>query len=117
MPQASKQTIKVAGDQAGQRLDRVLAQTFKTQALANQAPPLSRNPLKALILDGAVSIGARTVREPGGKAPPASRSAAIRRAATAWRSAPTGASPSPIGRCWSASTARTAKRTANRRPA
>src|SRR5438477_13087163 len=65
MPQASKQTIKVAGDQAGQRLDRVLAQTFKAQAFAEQASALSRTRLKALILDGAVSIGARTIRDPG----------------------------------------------------
>jgi 23S rRNA pseudouridine1911/1915/1917 synthase len=55
MPQASKETIKVAGEQAGQRLDRVLA--------ASSA--LSRTRLKALILDGAVSIGARTIRDPG----------------------------------------------------
>src|SRR6266404_408741 len=60
MPQASKQTISVAGEQAGQRLDRVLAQAFKDQASA-----LSRTRLKALILDGAVSIGARTIRDPG----------------------------------------------------
>jgi 23S rRNA pseudouridine1911/1915/1917 synthase len=55
MPQASKETISVAGDQAGQRLDRVLA----------SASALSRTRLKALILDGAVSIGARTIRDPG----------------------------------------------------
>src|SRR5471032_2614017 len=55
MPQASKETISVAGEQAGQRLDRVLA--------ANSA--LSRTRLKALILDGAVSIGARAIRDPG----------------------------------------------------
>jgi 23S rRNA pseudouridine1911/1915/1917 synthase len=60
MPQASKETIKVAGEQAGQRLDRVLAQAF-----ANQASALSRTRLKALILDGAVSIGTRTIRDPG----------------------------------------------------
>ena len=60
MPQASKETISVAGEQAGQRLDRVLAQAFKDQAAA-----LSRTRLKALILDGAVSIGARTIRDPG----------------------------------------------------
>src|SRR5436190_19203564 len=58
MPQASKQTIKVAGDEAGQRLDRVLAQAF-----ADRAAALSRTRLKALILDGAVSIGARTIRD------------------------------------------------------
>src|SRR4051812_8347071 len=55
MPQTSKETIKVAGEQAGQRLDRVLA----------SASALSRTRLKALILDGAVRIGARTIRDPG----------------------------------------------------
>src|SRR5215213_6662102 len=64
MPQASKQTISVAGEQAGQRLDRVLAQAFASQASAVQALALSRTRLKALILDGAVSIGARTIRDP-----------------------------------------------------
>jgi 23S rRNA pseudouridine1911/1915/1917 synthase len=55
MPQASKETIKVAGEQAGQRLDRVLA----------SASALSRTRLKALILDGAVSIGGRAILDPG----------------------------------------------------
>jgi 23S rRNA pseudouridine1911/1915/1917 synthase len=60
MPQASTETISIAGEQAGQRLDRVLA-----QALKDQASPLSRTRLKALILDGAVTIGARAIRDPG----------------------------------------------------
>jgi 23S rRNA pseudouridine1911/1915/1917 synthase len=60
MPQASKETISIAGEQAGQRLDRVLAQALKDQASA-----LSRTRLKALILDGAVTIGARAIRDPG----------------------------------------------------
>jgi 23S rRNA pseudouridine1911/1915/1917 synthase len=60
MPQASQETISIAGEQAGQRLDRVLA-----QALKDQASPLSRTRLKALILDGAVTIGARAIRDPG----------------------------------------------------
>src|SRR6478735_143378 len=55
MPQASTETINVSGEQAGQRLDRVLA----------GASALSRTRLKALILDGAVTIGARTIRDPG----------------------------------------------------
>ena len=55
MPQASTETINVAAEQSGQRLDRVLA--------AGSA--LSRTRLKALILDGAVTIGARTIRDPG----------------------------------------------------
>src|SRR5512134_3719551 len=43
--------VVVAGEEAGQRLDRVLA--------ARTA--LSRTRLKALILDGAVAIGPRTI--------------------------------------------------------
>jgi len=52
---SSCETILVAGDDAGMRLDRVLA----------ARTPLSRTRLKALILDGAVTIGARTIRDPG----------------------------------------------------
>jgi 23S rRNA pseudouridine1911/1915/1917 synthase len=55
MPQASSETIDISGEQAGERLDRVLA--------GNSA--LSRTRLKALILDGAVTVGARTIRDPG----------------------------------------------------
>ena len=55
MPQASTETTLVSAEQSGQRLDRVLA--------AGSA--LSRTRLKALILDGAVTIGARTIRDPG----------------------------------------------------
>ena len=55
MPQASTETIVVSAEQSGQRLDRVLA--------AGSA--LSRTRLKALILDGAVTIGGRTIRDPG----------------------------------------------------
>jgi 23S rRNA pseudouridine1911/1915/1917 synthase len=47
--------IVVAGEEAGARLDRVLA--------ARTA--LSRTRLKGLILDGAVAIGPRTIRDPG----------------------------------------------------
>src|SRR5947209_7989956 len=60
MPQASKETISIVGEQAGQRLDRVLAQAFKDQPAV-----LSRTRLKALILDGAVTVGARAIRDPG----------------------------------------------------
>jgi 23S rRNA pseudouridine1911/1915/1917 synthase len=60
MRQASLETIAIAAGQAGQRLDRVLAQAF-----LDKAATLSRTRLKALILDGAVSIGARTIRDPG----------------------------------------------------
>jgi 23S rRNA pseudouridine1911/1915/1917 synthase len=53
---ALPQTIGIvtAGADAGQRLDRVLA----------VYSALSRSRLKALILDGKVSIGARTIRDP-----------------------------------------------------
>ena len=47
--------VVVAANEAGERLDRLLA--------ARTA--LSRSRLKALILDGAVAIGPRTVRDPG----------------------------------------------------
>jgi 23S rRNA pseudouridine1911/1915/1917 synthase len=47
--------VVVAGEEAGERLDRLLA--------ARTA--LSRTRLKALILDGAVAIGPRTIRDPG----------------------------------------------------
>jgi 23S rRNA pseudouridine1911/1915/1917 synthase len=55
MPHASRETVEVSDKQAGQRLDRVLA----------GASAMSRTRLKALILDGAVTIGARTIRDPG----------------------------------------------------
>ncbi|MCX7311501.1 MAG: RluA family pseudouridine synthase [Alphaproteobacteria bacterium] len=55
MPHPSREAINVSGEQAGQRLDRVLAGNSE----------LSRTRLKALILDGAVTIGARTIRDPG----------------------------------------------------
>ncbi len=47
--------VVVAASEAGERLDRLLA--------ARTA--LSRSRLKALILDGAVAIGPRTIRDPG----------------------------------------------------
>jgi 23S rRNA pseudouridine1911/1915/1917 synthase len=49
------ETVPVAAEEAGQRLDRVLAARI---------PALSRSRLKALILDGQVKIAARTVRDP-----------------------------------------------------
>jgi 23S rRNA pseudouridine1911/1915/1917 synthase len=48
--------VLVAGEKAGGRLDRVLA---------DQIADLSRSRLKALILAGQVTIGGRTVRDPG----------------------------------------------------
>ena len=56
MSQASTETVNVASEQAGQRLDRVLAAAIES---------LSRTRLKALILDGAVTIGDRTILDPG----------------------------------------------------
>jgi 23S rRNA pseudouridine1911/1915/1917 synthase len=55
MPHPTRETINIAAEQAGQRLDRVLA----------AGTELSRTRLKALILDGAVAIGSRTIRDPG----------------------------------------------------
>ena len=50
------ETIVVAEANAGERLDRALASTIAD---------LSRSRLKALILAGEVTIGGRTVRDPG----------------------------------------------------
>jgi 23S rRNA pseudouridine1911/1915/1917 synthase len=55
MPGPSTETMNISAEQVGQRLDRVLA--------GHSA--LSRTRLKALILEGAVTIGARTIRDPG----------------------------------------------------
>src|SRR5713226_2262827 len=52
---STRETILVADQDVGVRLDRVLAARTS----------LSRTRLKALILDGAVAIGARTIRDPG----------------------------------------------------
>jgi 23S rRNA pseudouridine1911/1915/1917 synthase len=52
---ASIETVKIAAEEDGQRLDRVLAARI---------PALSRSRLKALILDGQVEIEARTIRDP-----------------------------------------------------
>src|SRR5450631_3487841 len=49
------ETVKIAAEEQGQRLDRVLAARI---------PALSRSRLKALILDGQVAITARTIRDP-----------------------------------------------------
>jgi 23S rRNA pseudouridine1911/1915/1917 synthase len=50
------ETVVVADDQAGERLDRVLAIHLAA---------LSRTRLKALVLAGRVAIGGRTIRDPG----------------------------------------------------
>src|SRR5579859_1111534 len=49
------ETVTIAAEEAGQRLDRVLAARI---------PALSRSRLKALILDGQVKVAARTIRDP-----------------------------------------------------
>jgi 23S rRNA pseudouridine1911/1915/1917 synthase len=54
--QGSSEEVMIAGEEAGERLDRVLAARIEA---------LSRSRLKALILDGAVAIGGRTIRDPG----------------------------------------------------
>src|SRR3954470_954647 len=48
--------VVIAGPEAGERLDRVLAARIAE---------LSRSRLKALILDGEVAIGTRTILDPG----------------------------------------------------
>jgi len=50
------ETLTIAAGQSGDRLDRVLAAAIEG---------LSRTRLKALILDGAVTIGGRTIVDPG----------------------------------------------------
>jgi 23S rRNA pseudouridine1911/1915/1917 synthase len=52
----SREQVAVADEDAGQRLDRVLAARIGA---------LSRSRLKALILDGQVAIGGQTIRDPG----------------------------------------------------
>jgi 23S rRNA pseudouridine1911/1915/1917 synthase len=51
-----REKVVVAGEDAGERLDRVLAARIAD---------LSRSRLKALILAGEVAIGGRTIRDPG----------------------------------------------------
>ncbi len=55
MPEGTSETIKIAAEEQGLRLDRVLTARI---------PALSRSRLKALILDGRVMIAARTIRDP-----------------------------------------------------
>jgi len=52
---ATIETVKIAAEEAGQRLDRVLAARI---------PSLSRSRLKALILDGQIKVVGRTIRDP-----------------------------------------------------
>jgi 23S rRNA pseudouridine1911/1915/1917 synthase len=55
MTERATETVRIAADEAGQRLDRVLAARI---------PALSRSRLKALILSGQVTIAGRTIRDP-----------------------------------------------------
>jgi 23S rRNA pseudouridine1911/1915/1917 synthase len=55
MADEAVETVTIAAGEQGQRLDRVLAAHI---------PALSRSRLKALILDGQVTIAARTIRDP-----------------------------------------------------
>ncbi len=55
MPDSAVETVTIAAAEAGERLDRVLAARI---------PALSRSRLKALILDGQVTIAGRTIRDP-----------------------------------------------------
>lgn len=56
MTEGHSEEVLVAGEEAGERLDRVLAARIEA---------LSRSRLKTLILEGAVAIGGRTIRDPG----------------------------------------------------
>ena len=56
MPDSAIETVTISAEEAGERLDRVLARRI---------PALSRSRLKALILDGRVAAAGRTVRDPG----------------------------------------------------
>src|SRR5216683_469819 len=56
MQHRRREKVVIAGEDAGERLDRVLAARIAD---------LSRSRLKALILAGAVAIGGRTIRDPG----------------------------------------------------
>jgi len=54
--QESREDVVIAGEEAGERLDRVLATRIEA---------LSRSRLKALILEGAVTVNSRTILDPG----------------------------------------------------
>jgi 23S rRNA pseudouridine1911/1915/1917 synthase len=55
MKDCAIETVRIADEEAGGRLDRVLAAHL---------PSLSRSRLKALILDGRVAVAGRTIRDP-----------------------------------------------------
>ncbi len=55
MTDGAIETVRIADDEAGQRLDRVLSRRI---------PALSRSRLKALILSGQVALDGHTIRDP-----------------------------------------------------
>jgi 23S rRNA pseudouridine1911/1915/1917 synthase len=55
MNESATETVTIAAEEEGGRLDRVLAARI---------PSLSRSRLKALILDGQVTVASRTIRDP-----------------------------------------------------
>jgi 23S rRNA pseudouridine1911/1915/1917 synthase len=55
MTESAVETVTIAAEEEGGRLDRVLAARI---------PSLSRSRLKALILDGQVTVASRTIRDP-----------------------------------------------------
>ena len=56
---ATQTSVLVAAEEAGERLDRVLARHF-----ADRPAALSRSRLKALIEAGAVALDGKTIRDP-----------------------------------------------------
>jgi len=60
---ATHASLLVAADEAGERLDRVLARHFADHG-AGTAAALSRSRLKALIEAGAVTLDGKTIRDP-----------------------------------------------------
>ncbi len=56
-------SVHVEADEAGERLDRLLARHFASQT-ANPVAALSRSRLKALIEQGAVVLDGKTIRDP-----------------------------------------------------
>jgi 23S rRNA pseudouridine1911/1915/1917 synthase len=63
MNAATGTSVQVAAEEAGERLDRVLARHFAAEAAA-AAGVLSRSRLKALIEQGAVALDGKTIRDP-----------------------------------------------------
>ncbi len=64
---ATQTSVLVAADEAGERLDRVLARRFADQVTdqaAGQVAALSRSRIKALIEAGAVLLDGKTIRDP-----------------------------------------------------